>query len=728
MVLKVGEQYLVEDDFTAEAEGELTVHCGNKVTILEPEDPSNPGWVFVQLAEKEGYVPSDFLAPDNSAPPAHGHHGPPPAAYGTQPPPAAYGAQPPPAAYSAPPPAASYSAPPSSSYGTQPPPAATGAPPPAAYGTQPPPAAYGAPPPPAAYGAPPPPSAYGAPSPYGGAPPPAYGAPSSSTLTQRNSQDSAGGSSRSGLFDPVPARPAYDQEEAKRKFQAEQRVISIELWEYREELLGSVGVPNPPRRNWYYRDYFEDLQGPFDGPEMRERLGKKYINDNSKVVLDIGYGDCTEQIEEVLRTIFRSPEAAFMENPRPTKVGGYTWYFMNTHGKELGPFSNAQMKLWYDSGYFGGGSLVRLANGKTQVRPLKDIYADPDNAFHAPPNLPGYEPSRFTGVTSAVLLAPKNRQRLDSVPDPGEEEEHDEKVEIGEVEGPPPPPRTDGAKLEEGQIVYGAGWPEFQGVPSPHSLKPAVYSAALYTFLTRPLHPEAGTVQCYIRRDIDGSHINFNKYVLFLEETNTPVVAAFRHHHTLHNYYDIKMNTTGRLTDNAKGLTISNLELNFIGTTFLLHNSVAGHQGTAKDLATVVYERNRVSNKGPRKMKVGVPSLRDDRPEFVEWKHEGVKNSQMAQALKAVTTKDLIPLLNKPPRWNEKKRAYMLDFKGRVTRSSVKNFQLVDAMRDPDHKSVLLQHGRVGVNKFTMDVKHPLSILQAFAICLSSLHSKKGVD
>jgi hypothetical protein len=90
-------------------------------------------------------------------------------------------------------------------------------------------------------------------------------------------------------------------------------------------------------------------------------------------------------------------------------------------------------------------------------------------------------------------------------------------------------------------------------------------------------------------------------------------------------------------------------------------------------------------------MKVGVPAIRDDKPEFAEWKHDGIKNSGLINALKSVSTKDMIPLLNKPPRWNEKKKAYMLDFKGRVTRSSVKNFQLVDAIKDPDHKNVVLQ-------------------------------------
>jgi tubby-related protein 1 len=51
-----------------------------------------------------------------------------------------------------------------------------------------------------------------------------------------------------------------------------------------------------------------------------------------------------------------------------------------------------------------------------------------------------------------------------------------------------------------------------------------------------------------------------------------------------------------------------------------------------------------------------------------------------------------VVLQNKAPRWNEALNAYCLNFKGRVTQASVKNFQLA-AAADPD--TVLLQFGKV---------------------------------
>ena len=53
---------------------------------------------------------------------------------------------------------------------------------------------------------------------------------------------------------------------------------------------------------------------------------------------------------------------------------------------------------------------------------------------------------------------------------------------------------------------------------------------------------------------------------------------------------------------------------------------------------------------------------------------------------------DTVVMRNKPPKWNEQLSAYCLNFRGRVTHASVKNFQLVS---DADPEAVLLQFGKV---------------------------------
>ena len=42
--------------------------------------------------------------------------------------------------------------------------------------------------------------------------------------------------------------------------------------------------------------------------------------------------------------------------------------------------------------------------------------------------------------------------------------------------------------------------------------------------------------------------------------------------------------------------------------------------------------------------------------------------------------------------------------------------------------NIVLQFGRVGTEKFTMDIQWPLSPLQAFSICLSSFDYKLACE
>jgi len=100
-------------------------------------------------------------------------------------------------------------------------------------------------------------------------------------------------------------------------------------------------------------------------------------------------------------------------------------------------------------------------------------------------------------------------------------------------------------------------------------------------------------------------------------------------------------------------------------------------------------------------------------------------------------------LRNKAPRWHEQLQCWCLNFRGRVTVASVKNFQLVAATQraagaptpsqpapapPPDQDKVILQFGKVAKDMFTMDYHYPLSAFQAFAICLSSFDTKLACE
>ncbi|GAB2224867.1 hypothetical protein Droror1_Dr00005645 [Drosera rotundifolia] len=104
----------------------------------------------------------------------------------------------------------------------------------------------------------------------------------------------------------------------------------------------------------------------------------------------------------------------------------------------------------------------------------------------------------------------------------------------------------------------------------------------------------------------------------------------------------------------------------------------------------------------------------------------GSNDSHLEVRRTFMKSEDQLILKNKAPRWHEQLQCWCLNFKGRVTVSSVKNFQLVAAM-EPFHdvpaleqEKVILQFGKIAKDVFTMDYRYPLSAFQAFAISLSS--------
>ncbi|CAF0806793.1 unnamed protein product [Didymodactylos carnosus] len=70
---------------------------------------------------------------------------------------------------------------------------------------------------------------------------------------------------------------------------------------------------------------------------------------------------------------------------------------------------------------------------------------------------------------------------------------------------------------------------------------------------------------------------------------------------------------------------------------------------------------------------------------------------------------------NRPPIWNELSQVYQLDFGGRVTLESAKNFQI-----EFEGKQVM-QFGRIENHMYTLDFEWPFSCVTAFAVALANM-------
>jgi hypothetical protein len=76
-----------------------------------------------------------------------------------------------------------------------------------------------------------------------------------------------------------------------------------------------------------------------------------------------------------------------------------------------------------------------------------------------------------------------------------------------------------------------------------------------------------------------------------------------------------------------------------------------------------------------------------------------------------------IELTTRKPQWNAKRKTLSLDFFGRVSQASARNFQLEVAGK-PD--KVKLLFGKVGDSSFVLDFQRPLSPIQAFAAAITT--------
>ncbi|CAN1225448.1 Tubby-like F-box protein 2 [Linum perenne] len=223
---------------------------------------------------------------------------------------------------------------------------------------------------------------------------------------------------------------------------------------------------------------------------------------------------------------------------------------------------------------------------------------------------------------------------------------------------------------------------------------------------------------------------------------------------------------------------VGRLRSNFMGTKFTISDRLSLHEqsgGGARrrvnskqarssasnyNIGTINYELNVLRTRGPRRMNCVINSIPVSSMEeggsvptitsFPEAaggqcsptpvskgrRPASDVSSTSPQESPIITPGSGEPLVlkNRSPRWHEQLQCWCLNFRGRVTVASVKNFQLSAAF-EPHHnvsaeeqERVLLQFGKIGKDIFTMDYSYPLSAFQAFAICLSSFDTKPACE
>ncbi|KAI3883247.1 hypothetical protein MKX03_009934 [Papaver bracteatum] len=283
--------------------------------------------------------------------------------------------------------------------------------------------------------------------------------------------------------------------------------------------------------------------------------------------------------------------------------------------------------------------------------------------------------------------------------------------------------------------------------------------------------PKDTLIQCFITRNR-----NTQAYHLYLSLTQASsdngkfLLAARKFRRPTCTDYVISINADDM--SKGSGTYIGKLRSNFLGTKFTVYDSQPPHGGAAISrsrstrlvglkqvspkvpagnypVAHIQYELNVLGSRGPRRMQCVLDAIpgyadgaagvapeqtelpssnQDSFPSLPFFRSKSTRTESFRFRSLSTRKEGTLVLRNKAPRWHEQLQCWCLNFRGRVTVASVKNFQLVASPEGepavPEHEKVLLQFGKVGKDLFTMDFQHPISAFQAFAICLSSFDTK----
>ncbi|GMN38125.1 hypothetical protein TIFTF001_007376 [Ficus carica] len=284
--------------------------------------------------------------------------------------------------------------------------------------------------------------------------------------------------------------------------------------------------------------------------------------------------------------------------------------------------------------------------------------------------------------------------------------------------------------------------------------------------------PRDSVLQCFIRRNrgnqtyylylgINQASTDDGKFLLAARKCRRPTCTDYII--SLNYYYVTKGSST----------YVGKLRSNFLGTKFTIYDAQPPNNGAKVTkcrstrlvnmkqvsprvpagnypIAHISYELNVLGSRGPRRMQCimdAIParavepggvaptqteflhSSLDGFPSLPFFRSKSTRVENFQPELQSSQSKGLLVLRNKAPRWHEQLQCWCLNFNGRVTVASVKNFQLVASPENgvaagQEHENVILQFGKVGKDVFTMDYQYPISAFQAFAICLSSFDTK----
>ena len=201
-------------------------------------------------------------------------------------------------------------------------------------------------------------------------------------------------------------------------------------------------------------------------------------------------------------------------------------------------------------------------------------------------------------------------------------------------------------------------------------------------FLTSP-GKRREMILCHIKRTKRKAGM-FPEYALYLDDGNSFLLSARKRKKSKSSNYIISLDEEDLARES--GNYFGKLRSNFMGTEFTIFDKgekpssrKGSMHGTVRaELGACLYDSNILGTRGPRKMTVVLPLVKEGGKRVVVRPDEGDPGllDQYRKASTATRPPPIHVCTNKKPSWNKNLGAYTLNFNGRVTEASVKNFQM----------------------------------------------------
>jgi tubby-related protein 1 len=236
---------------------------------------------------------------------------------------------------------------------------------------------------------------------------------------------------------------------------------------------------------------------------------------------------------------------------------------------------------------------------------------------------------------------------------------------------------------------------------------------------------ESGHVQCLIVRDRSGlQNKMYPTYELWLEDSDKSLIIAKKMNlNRTSNYhmFDMTRGQVGKQLSKKSGNYIGKLRSRNVQRTEYV---VVNQASEREEVAGFMFDRLDVLNhmkegSQPRKLNVIIPQLNTD---GCPVPYRVAENDSEG----SITDLMSIPSSRRPGMYlfETKEPSFIsgnfrLNFRGRVSIPSVKNFQLVP---ENDVDNIICQFGKIDDDRFHLDFKAPFNAFQAFALALSQFN------